>query len=107
MQLKDFVNTRVETVEPNDTLQCAAEKMKELGVGSLPVCDNGHLAGVITDRDIIVRAIAKGSDPAIVMVREVMTPEVLWCFEDDEGRRSRSDHARESSAPNNGSQRCQ
>jgi CBS domain-containing protein len=84
MQLKDFVNTRVETVEPNDTLQCAAEKMKELDVGSLPVCDNGHLAGVITDRDIIVRAIAKGSDPAIVMVREVMTPEVLWCFEDDE-----------------------
>jgi predicted transcriptional regulator len=58
--------------------------MKELDIGSLPVCDDGHLAGVITDRDITIRAVAKGSDPATVTVREVMTPEVLWCFEDDE-----------------------
>src|SRR6185503_10082113 len=78
MKLKEFVNSRVETVEPGDTLQCAAEKMRELDVGSLPVCDNGHLAGVITDRDITIRAVAKGTDPA------AMTPEVLSCFEDDE-----------------------
>lgn len=84
MKLKEFVNSRVETVEPGDTLQCAAEKMRELDVGSLPVCDNGHLAGVITDRDITIRAVAKGSDPAAMTVREVMTPEVLSCFEDDE-----------------------
>jgi len=84
VKLKEFVNYRVETVAPGDTLQCAAEKMKELDIGSLPVCDNGHLAGVITDRDITIRAVAKGSDPATVTVREVMTPEVLWCFEDDE-----------------------
>jgi CBS domain-containing protein len=84
MQLKEFVNSRVETVEPGDTLQRAAEKMRELDIGSLPVCDDGHLAGVITDRDIIVRAIAKGSDPAAVTVSEIMTPEVLWCFENDE-----------------------
>ena len=84
MKLKEFINSRVETVEPGDTLQCAAEKMRELDVGSLPVCDNGHLAGVITDRDITIRAVAKGSDPAAMTVREVMTPEVLSCFEDDE-----------------------
>jgi CBS domain-containing protein len=84
VKLKEFVNSRVETVEPGDTLQCAAEKMRELDVGSLPVCDNGHLAGVITDRDITIRAVAKGSDPAAMTVREVMTPEVLSCFEDDE-----------------------
>jgi CBS domain-containing protein len=84
MKLKEFINTRVETVESGDTLQCAAEKMRELDVGSLPVCDNGHLAGVITDRDITIRAVAKGSDPAAMTVREVMTPEVLSCFEDDE-----------------------
>ena len=70
MKLKEFVNSRVETVEPGDTLQCAAEKMRELDVGSLPVCDNGHLAGVITDRDITIRAVAKGSDTAAMTVRE-------------------------------------
>jgi CBS domain-containing protein len=84
MQLKEFVNARVETVEPGDTLQRAAEKMRELDVGSLPVCDNGHLAGVITDRDITIRAVANGSDPAAVTVAEIMTPEVLWCFENDD-----------------------
>jgi CBS domain-containing protein len=84
VKLKEFINSRVETVESGDTLQCAAEKMRELDVGSLPVCDNGHLAGVITDRDITIRAVANGSDPAAMTVREVMTPEVLSCFEDDE-----------------------
>jgi predicted transcriptional regulator len=61
-------------------------RRKDEGIGyrSLPVCDKGHLAGVITDRDITIRAVAKGSDPATVTVREVMTPEVLCCFEDDE-----------------------
>ena len=84
MKLKEFVNNRVETVEPGDTLQCAAEKMRQLDVGSLPVCDNGHLAGVITDRDITIRAVAKGSDPAAITVRDVMTSGVLSCFEDDD-----------------------
>lgn len=84
MKLKEFVNARVETVDPGDTLQHAAEKMGELDIGSLPVCDNGHLIGIITDRDITIRAVAKGSDPAMMTVREIMTPEVLSCFEDDE-----------------------
>ena len=84
MQLKEFINSRVETVEPGDTLQCAAEKMRELDIGSLPVCDNGQLAGVITDRDITIRAVAKGSDLAAMTVGDAMTPQVLSCFEDDE-----------------------
>ena len=84
MQLKEFVNSRVETVQPDDTLQRAAEKMRELDVGSLPVCEGGQLVGMITDRDITIRAVAKGSDPAAATVREVMTPEVLWCFENEE-----------------------
>jgi CBS domain-containing protein len=84
MQLKEFVNSRVETVQSGDTLQRAAEKMKQLDVGSLPVCDDGQLVGMITDRDITIRAVAKGSDPAAATVSEVMTPEVLWCFENEE-----------------------
>lgn len=84
MQLKEFVNSRVETVRSGDTLQRAAEKMRELDVGSLPVCDEGQLVGMITDRDITIRAVAKGSDPAAATVSEVMTAEVLWCFENEE-----------------------
>jgi len=84
MQLKEFVNSRVETVQSDDTLQRAAEKMRELDVGSLPVCQAGQLVGMITDRDITIRAVAKGRDPAAATVREVMTPEVLSCFENDD-----------------------
>lgn len=84
MKLKEFVNARVEMVDPRDTLQRAAEKMGELDIGSLPVCDNGQLVGIITDRDITIRAVATGCDPATMTVREIMTPEVLWCFEDDD-----------------------
>ena len=84
MQLKEFVNSRVETVQSDDTLQRAAEKMRDLDVGSLPVCDGGELVGMITDRDITTRAVAIGSDPARAMVHEVMTPGVLCCSESDE-----------------------
>jgi CBS domain-containing protein len=83
MQLKEFVNSRVETVQSDDTLQRAAEKMRELDVGSMPVCEGGQLVGMITDRDITIRAVAKGSNAATT-VREVMTSEVLCCFENDE-----------------------
>src|SRR4029453_3923749 len=84
MKLKEFVNARVEMVDPRDTLQRAAEKMGELDIGSLPVCDKGQLVGIITDRDIQTRGVAKGSDPATMTVGEIMTPEVLSCLEDDE-----------------------
>lgn len=84
MQLKEFINSRVETVQTDDTLQRAAEKMRELDVGSLPVCKEGQLVGMITDRDITIRAVAIGSDPVTTMVHEVMTKEVLCCSENDE-----------------------
>jgi CBS domain-containing protein len=48
--------------------------MKVLDVGSLPVCEHDRLAGMITDRDIIVRAVAEGRNPAEVPVRDIMTP---------------------------------
>jgi CBS domain-containing protein len=72
----------VECIGPDATLQEAAAKMKSLNVGPLPVCDNDRLVGMITDRDITVRATAEGDAPSDVRVREVMTPEVFCCFED-------------------------
>lgn len=81
MQLKDFINYRVEMIQPTDTLQEAAEKMRYLDVGSMPVCEGQHLIGVITDRDITIRATAKGQDPTKTEVREAMTPDVVYCLE--------------------------
>ena len=84
MQLKEFINYRVEVVHPSDTLQHAAKKMKELDVGSMPVCEGQHLVGMLTDRDITIRATAQGQDPTTTEVRDVMTPDVLYCFENQE-----------------------
>jgi CBS domain-containing protein len=74
----------VECVRPDATLREAASRMKDLDVGSLPVCDDDRLIGMITDRDVTVRATAQGSDPGTARVRDVMTPGVHWCFEDDD-----------------------
>jgi CBS domain-containing protein len=59
--------------------------MKELDVGMLPVCgDNDRLVGTLTDRDITIRAVAEGLDPRTALVRDVMTPSVVYCFEDED-----------------------
>ena len=83
LQLKEFINYRVETAQPGDSLQQAAAKMRDLDVGSLPVCDGQRLRGAITDRDITIRATAKGADPSQTKVEEAMTPDVVYCYETD------------------------
>ena len=85
MQVKDIMTARAECSSPNTTLRAAAQRMKELDVGPLPVCgDDDRLAGMITDRDITVRAVAEGLDPSTTLVRDVMTPNIIYCFEDQE-----------------------
>jgi len=64
-----------ETAEPSDTLQTAARRMDELNVGALPVVQDNRLVGVLTDRDIVVRAMAAGQDPRSTTVADVMTAE--------------------------------
>jgi CBS domain-containing protein len=72
----------VQVVAPSVTLQRAAQLMDELNVGALPVCENKELVGMITDRDITVRATAAGLDPASHSVSEVMTEQTRWCTEE-------------------------
>jgi CBS domain-containing protein len=84
MQVKDVMTRGVECVSPDATLQEAARKMRDLDVGPLPVCDNDRLAGMLTDRDIVVRAVAEGRDPRSAKVREAMTEGIDYCFEDDD-----------------------
>ena len=71
------------TVRPDATLREAACLMDDLNIGALPVCDGRRLVGIITDRDITVRATADGMRPDTTSVRAVMTDDVCWCFEDD------------------------
>jgi CBS domain-containing protein len=82
MELKEIMTRGVDVIPPEATLKEAAEKMKNLDVGPLPVCDGERLVGMLTDRDITVRAVAAGRDPSMTKVCDVMTPEIVYCFED-------------------------
>ena len=81
-RLRDVMTTGVETVAPGDTIRFAAEKMDALDVGSLPVCDGERLIGVVTDRDLAVRAVASGRDPNRTAVIEAMTPVLIYALEE-------------------------
>ncbi len=83
MQLKDVMTRNVETIRLDANLQEAAEKMKSLDVGALPVVDE-RLQGILTDRDIVIRCIAEGRDVRACKVSDVMTRGVATCHEDDD-----------------------
>lgn len=83
MQRVSEVMTRdVRFVAPRESLQHAAQMMDELNVGALPVCDGDRLVGMITDRDITIRATARGMSPQDAAVSDAMSGDVRWCFED-------------------------
>jgi CBS domain-containing protein len=84
MKLKEVMTGQVEVVHPEAKLAEAARKMKDLNIGSLPVCDGKKVLGMITDRDITVRAVAGGKDLARLTVKEVMTPDVVYCYDDQD-----------------------
>jgi CBS domain-containing protein len=84
MFVREIMTRHAETVGADETLESAARKMKELGIGALPVLDRGQLSGIVTDRDLATRAVASGADPTRVHVRDVMTAQVIACREDDE-----------------------
>lgn len=80
--IAEVMTTDVEVVRPEETLRDAARAMADLDVGSLPVCDGRKLIGMITDRDITVRAVADGMDPNKAQVSEVMTAQAYSCSEE-------------------------
>jgi CBS domain-containing protein len=84
MKVKDIMTKEVEVIHPDDTLQVAAQKMANRDIGFLPVCDGDRLAGVITDRDLVLRGIAQGIDSKAMLGRELMTSPVIYCFEDQD-----------------------
>jgi len=84
MQVSDVMTRDVETIPPDASLQEAAEAMEAIGVGSLPVCDGRRLVGTLTDRDIVVRGVATGRSPIEMLVRECMTEDISYAFEDED-----------------------
>ena len=82
MQTVSQVMTRgIRTMAPQDTVTAAAQAMRELDVGALPVCDGVRLVGMVTDRDIVVRGVAQERVDA--PLAEVMSEGLLYCREDD------------------------
>src|SRR5437016_12369424 len=83
MKVSEAMTRDVRVQNPNDTIRDAWRIMGEINAGSLPVGENDRLVGVITDRDIAVRAVAEGKAPT-TKVRDIMSAEVLYCFDDQD-----------------------
>lgn len=84
MELRDIMTRDVEIVATGASLKDAATKMRKLDVGIIPVCDGDRLRGMLSDRDITIRATADGRDPTKTKVGEIMSTEIAYCLEDQE-----------------------
>ena len=83
MKISEVMTASVETCSPEDTLQAVAERMASLDVGAIPICESERIIGMITDRDIVVRAVAKGEDISTCKAGDVMSPDIVFCSPDD------------------------
>ena len=83
-KIKDLMTREVETARPEMSLKEVGDKMKTRNIGSLPVCKEKRVIGIITDRDITIRAVAEGRDPGGTAVSEVMTRNVVTVSEDQD-----------------------
>ena len=88
MQLSQILTRDVETIRPDTSAREAAQRMRSMDVGSLPVCDGRTLLGMVTDRDLAIRVLAEGRDPNATPVQDAMTPDVAYAFEDDDVQRA-------------------
>ena len=84
MQIQEIMTAALERIEADATVAEAAMLMDKHDVGCLAVVDNGAIVGILTDRDIVIRAIAAGKDPKNIDVRETMTTDPVFCRTDDE-----------------------
>jgi CBS domain-containing protein len=83
IKISDCMNPEARIADPNDTLQYAARTMADIDAGFLPVGENDRLVGIITDRDIAIRAVGAGRAPD-AKVRDVMSQKVCYCYADDD-----------------------
>src|SRR3954464_8965369 len=84
MLLKEIMTRDPGVVSPGETLEQAARIMEVLNVGPIPVCEGNRVVGMLTDRDITVRATAAGCDPKSTLVSDAMSHDVISCYEDQD-----------------------
>jgi CBS domain-containing protein len=84
MKVREIMTSNVECLSPESNLREIAQKMKSLDVGFIPVCENDRLVGTVTDRDIVIRAIAESRDINNTQARGVMTRDIVYAFEDED-----------------------
>jgi CBS domain-containing protein len=84
MRVREIMTSNVECLSPEASLHEIAQEMKALDVGFIPVCESDRLVGTVTDRDIVIRAVADGLDIKTCKAREIMSREVIYAFEDDD-----------------------
>lgn len=82
MQIADVMTRGVRTLTLTDSVVQAAQAMEEMDVGAIPICDGDRLVGMVTDRDIVLRAVAQNRANEDTKLDDVMTAEPSWCFED-------------------------
>lgn len=81
-QVADVMTRDVHVVAPTDTIRQAARTMDDLDVGAVPVCEGTKLVGIVTDRDLALRAVALGKPPDSTPVSQVMSADLRWCYDD-------------------------
>jgi CBS domain-containing protein len=84
MEVKEIMTENIETANADQMTIEAAKMMKDLNVGTIPVKEDGNVAGIITDRDIVVRLLAEEKDPNSTPLKDVMTKELTCCSTDDD-----------------------
>lgn len=84
MQVREVMSRDVKIANPDDNLQETAKVLAQIDAGAMPVGENDRLVGMLTDRDITVRAVAAGKVPKDCKVRDVMTADVKYVFEDED-----------------------
>jgi CBS domain-containing protein len=84
MDLRDIMTRDVQVISGDASIKDAAAKMKDLDVGLIPVCDGDRLQGMLSDRDITIRATASGRDPNKTKVSEIMSTDIAYCLEDQD-----------------------
>jgi CBS domain-containing protein len=83
MRVSEIMTSDFQMIDSTSSLIDAARKMKEFNVGFLPVKEGASVIGVVTDRDLVIRALAEGRDSGSTPVKDILSSDVVYCFEDD------------------------
>lgn len=84
MKVREAMHRGAQWVSPETTVPELARLMREHDIGAIPIGDDDRLIGMVTDRDIVCRALAGGRDPRTITARQIMTPGIVFCRDDEE-----------------------